>query len=519
MKTYRKFLSRMIIIVLIAGCADELELKNPNEFTTDLFWQTDNDFLQGLAATYKVMDTPWHGGYWGIKGVEIQNGRGDDMFIRNDVPCLYALQSFTNDPTCQEVFWVFRELYDGIFRANQVIEAAVDAPISDASKTQYAAEAIFLRGMFHFDLVINFGSVPIRTEVPGTRDEYFKASSPEADVWAQIISDLKDAQAGLKEPAAYPPEYVGRATKGAAIGFLGKAYLYYAQYDQSYFALAETELAKLLSPPYTYELMENYGDNFKPEFDNNKESLLECEFQHVGGTGPWQPNGVEQSLGTAAGKEFGPEEVGCWFEMYPTNKVFDEFMKEKTVDDDVDPRAYSSIVWEYPGSLYYNMPYDTVNFPNEYKFKCRIRKYLNWWNNDEMPVGLDQVSEINEKALRFADILLIYAEALTMQDKVSEAYAPINRIRQRAHLADLPAGYNRDQMMAEIRHQRMIEFFREGQRFYDLKRWGLLEQEIKNDADLDKPGHENFEYPKNEYYPIPQVEIDANPNIVQNPNW
>lgn len=167
--------------------------------------------------------------------------------------------------------------------------------------------------------------------------------------------------------------------------------------------------------------------------------------------------------------------------------------------------------------MYYNRPYPD-SFPNDYGFKSRIRKYLNWWNNDEMPVGLDQVSEINEKCMRFADVLLMYAEALTMQGKVTDAYAPVNRVRTRANLANLPSGYNQDQMMAEIRHQRMVEFFREGSRFYDLKRWGLLEQEIKNDATLDKPGHENFE-PKNAYYPIPQAEIDANPNLEQNDLW
>lgn len=172
MKKYRKVTYSLILITLMIGCTNELELKNPNQFTTDLYWQTDKDFLQGLAAMYKVIDTPWHGGYWGIKGIEIQNGRGDDMFIRNDVPCLYALQSFTNDATCPEVMWVFRELYDGIFRANQIIEAASNAPISDASKKQYTAEATFFRGLMHFYLVINFGSVSVRTEVPGTVDEY-----------------------------------------------------------------------------------------------------------------------------------------------------------------------------------------------------------------------------------------------------------------------------------------------------------------------------------------------------------
>jgi len=511
MKTYRKIICILSLLILFFGCEKKLELKNPNTFTTDLFWQTDNDFLQGLGATYKVFDTPWHGGYWGIKGIEIANGRGDDMFIRNDVPCLYALQSFTNDPNCTEVLWVFTELYDGIFRSNQIIERAPGAPISDASKKQFIAEGKFLRALNNFGLAINFGSVPLRLKVPGSKDDYFLKKSPEADIWNQVIKDLQDAQADL--PLVYPSEWIGRATKGAATGFLGKAYLYTKQW-----ALAETELAKLLQAPYTYDLMQSFADNFKPETDNNIESLFEIEFQHVGGTGPWQFNGTDQSLGTAAGKEFGPAEAGCWYELYPTNKIYDEFMKEKTTTGDFDPRAYASIVWDGgPDTLfYYQKPYNLKNYPNSYGFKCRIRKYLNWWTKNEQPVGLDQVSEINEKCLRFADILLMYAEALTMQGKVTDAYTPVNRIRARASLAPLASGYTQDQMMAEIRHQRMIEFFREGQRFYDLKRWGLLTQEMAN---TDKPGHENYQSPKYDYYPLPQAELDANPNLTQNPPW
>jgi hypothetical protein len=102
-----------------------------------------------------------------------------------------------------------------------------------------------------------------------------------------------------------------------------------------------------------------------------------------------------------------------------------------------------------------------------------------------------------------------------MQGRVAEAYPLVNRIRQRANLTELPAGYNGDQMMEEIRHQRMIEFFREGLRFYDLKRWGLLEQKITNS---DKEGRQFFE-PKFRYFPIPQNELNTNPNMEQNEAW
>ena len=128
----------------------------------------------------------------------------------------------------------------------------------------------------------------------------------------------------------------------------------------------------------------------------------------------------------------------------------------------------------------------------------------------------DYSSSNNERAMRYADVLLMLAEALTEQNKASEAYQYINVIRNRAKLADLTPGFTQDQMMAEIRHQRMIEFAREGFRFYDLQRWGLLQQEITNS---DKIGKEFFVTKKHDFFPIPQSEIESNPQMVQNPNW
>jgi len=195
--------------------------------------------------------------------------------------------------------------------------------------------------------------------------------------------------------------------------------------------------------------------------------------------------------------------------MFATDKIFNEFQKEKTTANDFDPRMYATLVWDYPGAMYYNLPY--TSFANPFGYKSRIRKYQNWRNVNE---GI-WISEINEKVLRYSDVLLMYAEALTMQGKVSEAYPLINRVRNRAKLADLAAGYSSDQMMTEIRHQRMIEFYREGLRFYDLKRWGIIKQEMDNS---DKVGKEFYE-PKFEYFPIPQNEINTNPAMKQNDPW
>jgi hypothetical protein len=131
--------------------------------------------------------------------------------------------------------------------------------------------------------------------------------------------------------------------------------------------------------------------------------------------------------------------------------------------------------------------------------------------------GSTGYSDNNERIMRYDYVLLMLAEAHTMLEQLNEADACLKLIRKRAHLDENKTnGYNKEQMMAEIQHQCMLEFVREAQRFYDLRRWGILKQEIMNS---DKEGKEFFVEGKHDYFPIPQDEINANPLIEQNPYW
>jgi len=492
----------LLFLVLFASCTKKLELENPNSLTDANFWKTESDVLSGLAATYKVFKDI-NGGLFGVRGVELTNGRGDDFFIRNDVQALYQLSTFTNNPTTQTPRDIYATAFKVVFRANQVIENTLKIEMDEAKKSALIAEAKFLRALSYFHLVINFGAVPIITIVPQNREDYFVGPAPEEDIWSLVINDLSEAKELL--PLDYPAAYVGRATKGAAIGMLGKVYLYMERWED-----AEKELDIVTKAPFSYDLLADYGHNFMAEYDNNTESLFEIQMQNVGGPSPWAGENANESQGTTVAQEFAPAEVAGWFEAFPTNKIFEAFQKEKTIDNDFDPRMYASLVWNYPNAMYYNKPFST--FKLQFGFNSMIRKYQNWRQNDE---GIF-ISEINEKVLRFADILLMRAEALINLNRSADAYPLINRVRQRAKLKPLVDGMTATALKNELIHQRMIEFFREGLRFYDLKRWGLVEQEIKNS---DKEGRQFLTLPKHAYFPIPQDELNTNPNMTQNPNW
>lgn len=169
------------------------------------------------------------------------------------------------------------------------------------------------------------------------------------------------------------------------------------------------------------------------------------------------------------------------------------------------------MAWDFPGSTFYNKPF--TDFTLLFEYSTLLKKYQNYTQNNELTGtsgAVNYSSSNNERAMRYADVILMLAEALTQQGKVQEAYQYVNMIRQRAQLATLSVGYSQEQMMKEIRHQRMIEFAREGFRFYDLRRWGLLASEITNS---DKQGRQNFKTAIHEYFPTPQSEVDNNPNI------
>ncbi|HTN36969.1 MAG TPA: RagB/SusD family nutrient uptake outer membrane protein [Arachidicoccus sp.] len=500
-----------IALMFWVGCAKStLELNNPNQITSVTYWKTETDVQSALAATYGLLRDV-NGGFWGVRGIELGNGRGDDFFIRHDVADLYQLTTYTNTPDNGVGSSLWNIAFRGIFRANQIMEN-IDrvTSLDEAAKAAYIAEAKFLRGLNYFILAINFGDVPLILQTAQSQDDYFNPKTPQAEVWKQVEADFKAAADGL--PVEYPASMVGRATKGAALAYLGKSYLYTADW-----ANTVSTLMQLTKSPFSYALMANYGDNFIDTKENNLESIFEIQLGDVGGTNAWGGENSTQALGVTTAQEFAPAEVSGWFEISPTDVLFKEFQKEKTVSGDFDPRMYATLVWDYPGAKFYNKPFSS--FSVLFGYHSMIKKYQNYNQVNELSGASgasNYTSSNNERALRYDDVLLMIAEALTMQNKQAEAYPYITQIRSRAKLKALATGFTKDQMLAEIRHQRMIEFARENQRFYDLRRWGLLDSAI---AACDKEGKQFFVEKKHDYLPIPQSEINSNPQMVQNPNW
>jgi starch-binding outer membrane protein, SusD/RagB family len=505
-----KILTSIIVLLLIIGCSEKfLELDNPNQVTTLKFWQTQTDLEQGIAATYKMLSEESDGSYYMRTNPQLTEGKTENYTVSTDVIGRYEIGSYVNTMSNNNTAQIFRAQYRGIFRANQVIQYAPQIKdITEELRNTIVGEAKFLRGLYYFHLVNEFGSVPITTALVQTDEDYFKERSPIEDVWTQIISDWNDAETVL--PIAWSSEWIGRATKGAVIAFKGRAYLYQGKWTE---AIAEYEKIVNSEATYGYALMPNYAALWDGQHRNSIESIFEVQYSR-NKADVW---GGRTASSTVYAQEVCANEAGGWEEILPTKTLLAAMTQELTADGDFDPRAKATIAWNYPGCVYYTMNFDSLYTEEETETGLPVihnRKNCNWWNKNEG----DWRSDLNEIPMRFADVLLGLAEAYTQNNQVDKAAPLVHRIRTRANLADklaVMSGWSKTEMMTEIMHQRNVEFAREFVHFFDLRRWGTLEQVITDSKEL---GWDNYE-PRNEYYPIPEAELNANPKMTQNPAW
>ncbi|RAV27493.1 RagB/SusD family nutrient uptake outer membrane protein [Sinomicrobium soli] len=512
----------MLTLFLNSGCDHELDLLDPNnQPANEDYWTGAEQAHKGVNAIYNSLITD---GYYMRMTPALTDGRGDDF--NGDSPWLDLVQvaNFTILPTAGPVEWMWTSYYQQVFRANQVLKFVPEIEMDQEEQDRCLGQAYFLRGLAYFHLVTNFEKVPVFTTVPQTPEDYYPPTVSTEEVWEQVISDFSAAQELL------PVDYAsvsgpdqgqkGRATKGAATGFLGKAYLYTRQWEP-----AIQEFEKLISGEQAvYSLMPDYTDNFSPFSENNAESLFEVQFasqEQVGGT-EWNYGGEPGSNWTqysSVGHTYAMDGFG-YSDFLPTRWIYDEFKQELTADGRLDPRLLVTIA-SYEPSENSTTVYSGQPWPHA-EDRIYPRKYTHdqngWGFSTESNGGVEQ-SEINYRLLRYADILLMYAEALNESGETARAYTYIQMVRDRADLPDLAVArpdMTTEEMRDQIAHERALEFAIESIRIHDIIRWGWLYDAGKL-AELKQhdPDFNTWTAGK-EFLPIPQRELDVNPNLQPN---
>ena len=468
-------------LVLSACDKDFLEVQPIGEISTN--FETTNDAVLALNAAYNSLTSV--GTYNGYDPIVAM--WSDDARAIPDLTVLNQIHEYTllTDNDVVRLGWL--NTYQAIFRANIVINSTPSLEDGDEElKERLIAEARFIRGTMMMRLAIYWGTAPMITTALEPDEFLVSNSTPEA-LWQQAIEDLEAAGAVL--PESYPDSDLGRPTRGAALGFLGKAYLFNQQWQN---AADQFNMIEGLG----YSLLDNFSDIFV--IDNNDESLFEIQFASgitedpAGSTfagttvlgGHTNTNLAPNSSGFGAG--------GGWGFFQPNLNTPDLFE-----DGDIREKATFFV----DGDSFEGQPF---NEATQAVWPIGIAKYTRGTDPAEDGDLLDD--PYNWIWMRYADVLLMHAEALIELNQVDAALTRINQVRSRAGLADL-AGLDQAQARDAVRQERRVELFFEGARGFDIRRWGIVS---------DLPENANFVEGKHEVLPIPQVEIDNNPNLTQN---
>ena len=493
----------VMVISLMSGCdPDLLTTPNPNEPTNESYWKTEQDAIKAINAVYSTLGT---GGLWGANvqwATNILTIRGDDATSDSPWSQYETIGDFSLQANYFNVTSFWSALYTGVYRANQVIQNVPEMDIDENLKRRIVGEAKFIRGLMYFHLVNNYENVPLILTPAQGEEDYFPAQAAPEDVWNQVIQDFTDAKNALPPKSSYDgTDNEGRASWSSATGYLGRSYLYTEQWSE-----AEAQFQEIIDSQ-EHELMDNYRDNFLEATENNKESLFEVQFSGaVAGDGQY----------TARNTAYAATGFG-WGDVIPSRGLFNAFQQEQDVNGDDDPRLHATMFYNRPGMTIYGIPYEEQY--GEGTDAIFWRKYMT-----DVPGGSEVGARgvINLRLLRYADVLLMYAEANNEQGDQATAAAYIQMVRDRANMPDREAefaGYTQEQMRDRIAHERFLELGGEDKRFLDIKRWGWLEDPDKlqmiKDNDLE---FEDF-FSGREILPIPQDELDTNPNMVQNPTY
>ncbi|OXA80380.1 Starch-binding associating with outer membrane [Flavobacterium aquidurense] len=494
----------------LAACTGLSE--DPESFISPgQFYKTSNDAVAAVNSIY------FHLNQNDIVGQPIYNSlynTGMD-FMTDDLsagpgspnPDVRSLSALAHSSTLLRGKESWQQHYSGINKANVAIERIPEVTMDEKLKSRLLGEARFLRALYYFDLVRQFGGVPLlltdQTQLPIEQLQVPRNTATE--IYAQIITDLKESVNNFK---AGSTGEVGRATEGAAKSLLSKVYL-----TKRDWANAVTTAEEVINGSYGYVLLSDYSQVFLPAYKNSKEHIFSVQFNSAANitnavTGRDIATGVPGIKGS----------YGDQLTFY--TKGTDKFFSIYKLYTAKDKRRNVSFVTKYKSPTNGKW-YGTLN---DIKIPGDSVPYLNkYWDPNFASTGK---SEANANIIRFAEVLLIHAEAENeLNGPTAKAYASLNRVRKRAGLDDLTPDLTKDQFREALYLDRRLELVGEYQRFFDLIRQTGSEATgvgpegrgtlLKN---LQAVGKTNVAA-RHYLFPIPQFEIERNKKLTQNPGW
>jgi starch-binding outer membrane protein, SusD/RagB family len=430
---------------LMSSCGKSFIEKNPvSSVTTDVLYKTDKDFQDAVIGGYQALRNQY-ANMW-----QFGDLRGDDAFIQvSNQPSSTNVDVFSINSSDALLNNTWANYYIVINRVNNVLTRIENPELGVIkNKDRYVGEAKFVRALAYFDLVRIFGDVQMITNVPTIEEVRATPRTPVATVYSEvIIKDLLDA--ANKLPLAYTGSEVGRATRGAAKAILGKVYLTIKDYPK-----AEAVLQELTAAPYNYALLQNFNDLFDyTKNEHHSEYIFDIEYEEgLGGLGSIFTNNFMPNV-TQLLNYYGIK--GGFNESLSPTMQFVNAWQSTDKRKDITVQCCGS--WKNPTT-------GAVTTFNSTTSQSYTMKYIT-------PVQTGGDSRANWKVVRYADVLLMLAEAMNENGKTPEAHNPLNMVRVRAGLSPL-SNLTQAQLRDSIAQERRFELAFEGHRWFDLVRTG-----------------------------------------------
>ncbi|CAL1519350.1 RagB/SusD family nutrient uptake outer membrane protein [Chitinophaga sp. MM2321] len=506
MNSLFKNIAVFLVIMTTASCTADFLTLTPTDVLTDAnFFVTESDAQSALIGVYaQLQDESTFGNV--VDAANLDWTMSGDLYEQDQNTPRVQLEMLSLPANNLYIGQLYAGLYQGIARANFVIGRVEQMDKLEAgAKASIIGQAKFIRGIFYLKLVNYFGGVPLVITELNASSKLDIPRSPVADVWKQIELDLKDAAAVLPIVWANSND-VGRATKGAALGFLVKAYLWQEKWGDAITASEDVINSK------AYDLLPDFRSVFLETNENNKEILFSTQYSSL--NNGIEGNGLDvRSAPRGASAEFIGRGANSNF--VPQTKWINDFERDQT-GKIKDQRYWGVIIG--PGEHHQEMT-DFVMplaFPNGYtKTGYIVTKY--WQKASVVNSGL------NTPILRYSEVLLNYAEALNEESRSEDAMKLVNKVRNRAGLDDKPLNLAKDKTLDAIFNERRFEFVWEPSgAFSDLNRRDRFIDFIrKNRADFAKIDVDSKPWlaVKPILLPIPLAAWNVNKSLVQNPGY
>lgn len=523
MKILTKILT-VSILLAVSGCSKNLDLKPIDTGSVDGFFTSTTDVIAGVNGVYNTFTGSW----WGGAFIHVQPHF--EAATENAVICCAweyqykrIAQGTMNPNTGGVIRWKWDYGYQAIFRVNSILEVLKSGTIEDLeaeTSNKLEAELRFLRAYVYQELTFLYGDVPLVQKVltPAEAREIVRDSK--SAVEAAMYEDIDFAINNL-DVQPFQGEF-GRPTKVSALFLKGKALLFRNQYSE-----AAAVLKQIID-------MEGGAVSLDPDYESLFRGANEQSPEII-----WSLQYVDSEVGAGEGNflgaHYGPNQLAGttasqgqgWGAFEFTSHLVDDYymtdglrFDESSLYDPQNPWANRDSRFEgtffFPGTIYRGTMLTEGNFFSngaEKTIKIASRK----WKNETSNNSFSSNGAEDLVLMRYADVLLMYAEALNeVSGPSAEVYGAVNKVRDRAQMPGYPEGMSQDEMRDEIKHERKVEFFMEGTRYFDLLRWRDAEEVLL------LPGiAESRTFDPNTHYlwPVPQFAIDQSPGLTQNPGY